>query len=104
MKRDKMFVIIIFCVTVLIALIFAPTAFSESTVSIWGTVSQRGTLITKVAEYTIAENDKKLEVMQNVGQEVELVGTVTEADGQRSINVVSYQILQSASDDDGGDD
>ena len=86
----------IFCV-VSFALIFSSPVFADE-VTIVGEINEQHQLVTKdKTVYEVANTDIGDDMMDRVevGEKVKVTGTVKEEEGQKVIDVTSYEILES---------
>jgi hypothetical protein len=92
MRTYRKTIIGILCVAFLGLSCFSATA---DTVTIVGTVNEDGQLVDDAGQiYTIAEDDLGWEVMDSVGEQVEVVGMVEEDEGGLKVLVVqSFKVL-----------
>ncbi|UCG63825.1 MAG: hypothetical protein JSW12_14290 [Deltaproteobacteria bacterium] len=101
MKANKAMSAIL-CLLAFIAVLIASPAFAAEEMTIQGVILEEGMIITGDGEqYAIAENDLTAELMENVGQQVEATGAVTEEEGQKTIAVTSYELIQAEGGSEG---
>jgi hypothetical protein len=93
MKNHRNKVISIFCV--LLLGLSGAVAFAGSTVTITGTVNEDGQLVDETGQiYVIADDDLGWEVMDSVGEQVEVVGMVEEDEsGMKVIVVKAFKLV-----------
>jgi hypothetical protein len=80
----------------IIALVFtAGIGMTAEPVTIQGQVTEDSQLMTADGEfYEIADNDEGMKVMEMVGEQIEVRGTVVEDEGVKEITVESFSIVQ----------
>ena len=60
-----------------------------------GTIDEKSQLVNDQGEtFVLVNNDKGMEVMSMSGQKVEIRGTVMEQEGQKSVEVIEYKIIE----------
>ncbi|MCP4340474.1 MAG: hypothetical protein GY799_16690 [Desulfobulbaceae bacterium] len=60
-----------------------------------GTIDENSQFVDEQGEiFTLANNDKGLEVKSMSGMKVEIKGTVMEKEGQKTVEVIDYNILK----------
>lgn len=102
MKNITKYLIIGICLMVFIAMPVgsavadnSATQEAENTAKIIGTVNDSYQVVSDNGQtYDIEVNDPGNELVDHVGKQVEVIGTVEEVDGIKSINVQSYKILE----------
>lgn len=102
MKNITKYLIIGICLMVFIAMPVgsavadnSATQETENTAKITGTVNDSYQVVSDNGQtYDIEVNDPGNELVDHVGKQVEVIGTVEEVDGIKSINVQSYKILE----------
>ena len=63
--------------------------------SLSGTIDENSQFVDELGEiYNLANNDKGMEIKSLTGQKVEIKGTVMEAEGQKTVEVTEYNIIQ----------
>jgi 16S rRNA C1402 (ribose-2'-O) methylase RsmI len=101
MKSVAKYLIMVICLMVFIAMpigsAVADNSATEETKEpskIIGTVNDSYQIVSDDGQtYDIEVNDPGNELIEQVGNKVEVVGTVEEIDGLKSITVMSYKIL-----------
>ena len=93
MKNYRSKVISIFCVFLLG--LSGAVAFAGNTVTITGTVNEDGQLVDETGQiYVIADDDLGWEVMDSIGEQVEVVGMVEEDEsGMKVIIVKAFKLI-----------
>ena len=95
MIMNKKSMMAILCGLVFVAMLATPAVFAEEQKTIQGTISEDGTIITQDGdEYYIDESDEKDALMEKVEEDVTVIGTITEEDGQKTIKIKSYKIVE----------
>ena len=80
--------------TVVALLFSAGLALAADTVTIQGQVNEENQLVDQDGNiYQIAETEEGMQVMDMVGEKVEVRGTVTEQEGAKEITVESFSIV-----------
>ena len=80
--------------TVVALLFSAGLALAADTVTIQGQVNEENQLVDQDGNvYQIAETEEGIQVMDMVGEKVEVRGTVTEQEGAKEITVESFSIM-----------
>jgi DNA/RNA endonuclease YhcR with UshA esterase domain len=80
--------------TVVALLFSAGVALAADTVTIQGQVNEENQLVDQDGNiYQIAETEEGMQVMDMVGEKVEVRGTVTEQEGAKEITVESFSIM-----------
>ena len=80
--------------TVVALLFSAGLALAADTVTIQGQVNEENQLVDQDGNiYQIAETEEGMQVMDMVGEKVEVRGTVTEQEGAKEITVESFSIM-----------
>jgi uncharacterized membrane-anchored protein len=60
-----------------------------------GTIDEKSQLVNDQGEtFILVNNDKGMEVMSMSGQKVEIRGTVMEKEGQKTVEVIEYNIIK----------
>lgn len=96
MKRNVMLVI----VGLLLAVLLAGTGWASSTtpaeeIQVTGTVLKGGRLVDDQGhEYQMAKDEGGLQLESQVGQKIEVKGTVLENDGQKIIKINDYKVVK----------
>jgi hypothetical protein len=68
---------------------------AESEVIITGTINDANQLVDKEGQvFSIAVTKEGQEMITNVGQKVQVKGTVMESEGQTQINVSAYKVIK----------
>jgi hypothetical protein len=63
--------------------------------SLSGTIDENSRFIDEQGEiFNLADNDKGMEVKALTGQKVEIKGTVMEAEGEKTVEVTEYSIIE----------
>ena len=74
---------------------FCGAAIAGESMTIVGTINDDGVLVDqKGALYMLSEDEKGEEVAENAGKKVEVKGTVEESDGNKTIAVESYKVME----------
>jgi hypothetical protein len=82
-------------VLAIVANLMTNTVSAEQEITVKGTVNEIGQLIDdNDAVYEIADTQMGIEVMELLGQEVSVTGTVMDADGTKIITVTGYEIVE----------
>ena len=80
--------------TVIALLFSAGIGLAADAVTIQGQVNEENQLVDQDGNiYQIAETEEGMQVMDMVGEKVEVRGTVTEQEGAKEITVESFSIL-----------
>jgi len=68
---------------------------AEAEVIITGTIDDANQLVDKEGQvFSIADTKEGHELAANVGQKVQVKGTVMESEGQKQINVSAYKVIK----------
>jgi hypothetical protein len=68
---------------------------AESEVIITGTINDANQLVDKEGQvFSIAVTKEGQEMITNVGQKVQVKGTVLESEGQKQISVSAYKVIK----------
>ena len=74
---------------------FCGAAIAGESMTIVGTINDDGVLVDqKGALYMLSEDEKGEEVAENAGKKVEVKGTLEESDGNKTIAVESYKVME----------
>ena len=74
---------------------FAGLALSEGNVTIVGTINDENQLIDSAGVvYEVADNEMGEEVIEQVGQKLQVRGTVMEGEDGKMITVTSYTVVE----------
>jgi hypothetical protein len=75
--------------------LFAVSSSIAETATVIGTISEEFYLETDLGErYEIGETQKGDELLEYVGQKVQVNGTIVEEEGNRTINVISFKLIE----------
>jgi hypothetical protein len=79
-----------------ITMLFATGAVcAAEQITVQGQVTEENQLMDEEGNlYDIAETENGMEVMDMVGEKIQVIGTVTEDEGVKEITVESYNVLQ----------
>ncbi|MGD8251444.1 MAG: hypothetical protein PVH30_13250 [Desulfobacterales bacterium] len=70
-------------------------AIAADEVVIMGTVNEENLLVNESGEaFILAETDEGIEVKSMVGKKVQVTGTVEEADGQKTVTITEYEVME----------
>lgn len=100
MKRTEKMLSVVLAVLMLFTLISGVASAADKKaagqeVTITGTVSDGNQIVAADGEtYGVTENEKGQEVGSLLGMKVQVMGTVFEQDGQKVIEVNSYEIMK----------
>ena len=68
---------------------------AEQEIMITGTINDTNQLVDKDGQaFGVADNEQGKELLTNVGEVVEVKGTVMESEGQKQIDVSSYKVIK----------
>ena len=68
---------------------------AEQEIMITGTINDANQLVDKDGQaFGVADNEQGKELLTNVGEVVEVKGTVMESEGQKQIDVSAYKIIK----------
>ena len=106
MKRNQKSLMAILTALFFLTVLVAPVICAAEDMKITGMLSDEGKILTGDGEeYTLADNDKKDELMENAGQKVSVMGAVTESEDGKTIAVKSYKVMEAEQEKEekGGD-
>jgi len=93
MTRNKRHLFVGLCSMIIIAFITG-VAISGERVTITGTVNDNYQIVTDDGNiYEVEGNEKGDELVDLVDKKVKVTGTVEESDGEKIINITSYEVL-----------
>ena len=93
MTRNKRHLSVGLCSMIIIAFITG-AAISGERVTITGTVNDNYQIVTDDGNiYEVEGNEKGDEVADLIDKKVKVTGTVEESDGEKIINITSYEVL-----------
>ena len=102
MKKVKKYVFAALCMVAVIAFISGMTIAAEMTIT--GKINEDSRLVTDDGKtYELDANDKGLELMGIIDQDVKVVGTVQELEGENVLTVISYEVIEEAEEKEGGE-
>jgi hypothetical protein len=94
MKKNKKYLLIGLLAILMIAFL-SGSAISAKSLTIIGTVTADGQIVTDDDQvYEIGENKKGDELIELIGRNVKVTGTVVEEDETRIILVISYEVVE----------
>jgi len=94
MIRKRDFVLCALCFTVIVALT-AGVAMAEGTMTITGTVNDDYQIVADDGQvYEVGQTEKGDEVVDLAGKRVKATGMVEESEGQKTINITSYEVVE----------
>jgi len=94
MKRNKKYLFAGLCAMIIVAFI-SGIAFSGETRTITGTVKDDYQIVADDGQvYEVGDTEKGDEVVDLVDKKVKVIGTVEESDGEKIINITSYEVLE----------
>ena len=68
---------------------------ADDQLTLSGTIDENSQLVNEQGEiFTLADNDKGMEVKAMNGMKVEIKGTVMEEEGQKTVEIIEYNILK----------
>jgi type 1 fimbria pilin len=95
MKSNKKSLIAILTVMMFLTVIVAPAVCAADDMKITGQVTEGGTIVADNGdEYNIADSDMKDQIMESAGKKVSVMGAVTESEGQKTISITSYELIE----------
>ena len=81
-------------ITLVLLTFFSAVCFAADPITIKGKINDDNQLVTEDETiYTIADNDQGSALMELVGEQVIVTGTVEEDDGEKIITVISYEVV-----------
>lgn len=94
MKRKRDFVLSGLCLMVIVALT-SGVAMAKGTMTIAGTVNDDYQIVADDGQvYEGGQNEKGDEVVDLAGKRVKATGMVEESEGQKTINIISYEVVE----------
>ena len=85
----------ILVLSVLFFMLASPVLAVENEMTITGVVNEDYQIVTELGDvYEVEDTDMGNEMLNHVGQKVEVTGTVTEEDEVKTIKVASYVVLE----------
>ena len=79
----------------MLVLVFFTTQALSSEITITGTINEDLQFVTEEGiVYEIDDNEKGNEAVEHVGKKMNLVGTITEDDGIKTITVLFFNLLE----------
>lgn len=74
---------------------FAGLALAAEDVTIIGTINEDNQLVdVSGTVYELADNEMSGEVLEHVGEKVQVMGTVMEGDDGKTITIISYEVIE----------
>ena len=94
MKRKRDFALAGLCLMVIVALA-SGVAMAKGTMTITGTVNDEYQIVTDDGQvYEVGQNEKGDEVVDLVDKRVKATGMIEESEGEKTINIVSYEVVE----------
>lgn len=82
-------------IVMMLVLVFFTTQALSSEITITGTINEDLQFVTEEGiVYEIDDNEKGNEAVEHVGKKMNLVGTITEDDGIKTITVLFFNLLE----------